>query len=320
MMFLAEWLEETIGLSPEIQGKIFISILTILILYVLRGIILRIALRHTRNLQARYRWQKISNYIVVTLIALLVGRVWIEGLRSLATFLGLLSAGVAIALKDPIMNLVGWIFIVWRRPLEIRDRIQIGEHAGDVIDIRIFQFTLLEVGNWVDADQSTGRIIHIPNGKIFTEMLANYSKGFKYIWNEVPVLITFESNWEKAKDIFQQIALKNAEHLSKSAEKRVREVARKFLIIYSKLNPTVYTSVTESGVLLTLRYLCEPRKRRDSEQAIWEDILREISKSNDIAFAYPTRRFYNNLLEGSANKKASSNPDISENMKKKEID
>jgi small-conductance mechanosensitive channel len=139
MIFLTEWLEETIGLSPETQGKLFISIVTILILYILRGNILRIALRRKDNLQTRYRWQQTSNYLVVALIALIVGRVWIEGLRSLATFLGLLSASLAIALKDPIMNLVGWLFIVWRKSLEIRDRIQIGEYTGDDIDLRIFQ-------------------------------------------------------------------------------------------------------------------------------------------------------------------------------------
>ena len=66
---------------------------------------------------------------------------------------------------------------------------------------RIFMFTLMEIGNWVDADQSTGRVIHIPNGKVFKEVLANYSKGFQYIWNEIPVLVTFESNWKKAKEI-----------------------------------------------------------------------------------------------------------------------
>jgi small-conductance mechanosensitive channel len=170
--------------------------------------------------------------------------------------------------------------------------------AGDVVDLRIFQFTLLEIGNWVDADQSTGRIIHIPNGKVFTEVLANYSKGFQYIWNEIPVLITFESNWEKAKEILQKIGSKHAEHLSESAKKKLRDAARKFLIFYSKLTPTVYTSVKDSGVLLTMRYLCEPRRRRGSEHAIWEDILCEFNKCPDYDFAYPTQRFFNSLREG----------------------
>lgn len=226
-----------------------------------------------------------------------MGRVWYEGFQSIATFLGLLSAGLAIALKDLLVNLAGWIFIMWRRPFEVGDRIQIGNLVGDVIDLRIFQFTLMEIGGWVDADQSTGRVVHIPNGKVFTEAQANYHKGFQYIWNEIPVLITFESNWKKAKGILQKVGIKHAEHLSASAEQRIKEASRKFMIFYSKLTPTVYTSVKESGVLLTIRYLCEPRRRRDSEEAIWEEILEKFAHCPDIDFAYPTRRFYNNLLE-----------------------
>ncbi|NIP82375.1 MAG: mechanosensitive ion channel, partial [Gemmatimonadetes bacterium] len=87
----------------------------------------------------------------------------------------------------------------------VGDRIQIGAHAGDVIDQRIFQFIVLEIGNWVDADQSTGRIIHIPNGLVFREPLANYTRGMQYIWNEIRVLVTFESNWKRAKQILDEI-------------------------------------------------------------------------------------------------------------------
>jgi small-conductance mechanosensitive channel len=209
-----------------------------------------------------------------------------------------MSAGVAIALKDALVNLAGWGFIVWRHPFEVGDRIQIGDVSGDVIDLRIFQFTLMEIGNWVHADQSTGRVIHVPNGRVFTDALANYSKGFKYIWDEVGVLVTFESNWEDAKKILREIAARHAEHLSAEAERRVREASMKFMIFYSKLTPIVYTSVEDCGVLLTLRYLTEPQERRGRMEAIWEDILRAFAQREDIDFAYPTQRFYVNRTEG----------------------
>jgi small-conductance mechanosensitive channel len=295
---LTEWIHRTIGLSPEIQGKVFISIITVFIVLVLRYIILRIVFQRFEDVRTRYKWRKISAYLSFLFAILILGRIWIGGFQSIATFLGLVSAGVAIALKDVLVNLAGWIFILWRRPFEVGDRIQIGDQAGDVIDVRIFQFTLMEIGHWVDADQSTGRVIHIPNGKVFTEPQANYHKGFQYIWNEVPVLITFESNWKKAKEILQRIGTEHAEHLSAFAEERVKEASKKFMIFYSKLSPTVYTSVKDCGVQLTIRYICEPRRRRDSEQAIWEDILKAIADRDDIDFAYPTQRFYNNVLEG----------------------
>jgi small-conductance mechanosensitive channel len=296
--WFSEWFHRAMGLSPAIQGKLLISLIAILIVLILRYLILRIVFQRFEDVRVRYRWRKSSAYLAFLFAVLVLGRVWIEGFQSIATFLGLLTAGIAIALKDLFINLAGWVFIMWRRPFEVGDRIQIGSQTGDVIDIRIFQFTLMEIGNWVDADQSTGRVIHIPNGKVFTEAQANYHKGFQYIWNEVPVLITFESNWSKAKNMLQQIGIKHSEHLSESAEQRVKEASRRFMIFYTRLTPAVYTSVRDCGVLLTIRYICEPRRRRDSEQAIWEDILNEFARCPDIDFAYPTQRFYNNVLEG----------------------
>lgn len=143
---------------------------------------------------------------------------------------------------------------------------------------------------------------------MFKEVLANYSRGFQYIWNEVPVLVTFESDWKKAKMILMRIGNKHAEHLSKSAEQKVKKAARKYMIFVSKLTPIVYTSVKDSGIMLTIRFLCEPRRRRNSEQAIWEDVLDEFDKCDDIDFAYPTQRHYNNLSEGKKGAKTLSAP------------
>ncbi|MBI1923036.1 mechanosensitive ion channel [Candidatus Poribacteria bacterium] len=300
---LTEWIHKTTKLSPAIQAKLFTSIVIILIIWLLRWLVLTIVWQRTEDIRVRYRWRKTSNAVAVGLGAFLVGREWFQGFQSIATFLGLLSAGLAIALKDLVTGVAGWFFIVWRRPFSLGDRVQIGVHTGDVIDIGIFKFTLLEVGNWVDEDQSTGRILHIPNGMALTEVIANYSRGFQYIWNELPILITFESNWEKAKGILHSIVAEHAEHLSQEAEKNLKEASRKFMIFYAVLTPTVYTAVKDSGVLLTIRYLCEPRHRRDSAEAIWEDILREFARCDDIDFAYPTQRFYNNRFEGKSGTK-----------------
>jgi len=206
--------------------------------------------------------------------------------------LGLASAGLAIAMHDTIANIAGWVFILSRKPFKVGDRIQIGDSAGDVIDIRFFQFSIVEIGNWVDADQSTGRIIHLPNSKILREPLANYQTGFNYIWNEIPVLITFESDWKKAKEILGEIAHDNAEHLSKGAQSQIRKAAERYLIFYDKLTPIVYTSVKDSGVMLTIRYLINPRQRRTTEQQIWEAVLEAFAEKKNIELAYPTTRFY----------------------------
>ena len=277
----------------------------LLTLAVLAGIwllrrLVRVVVYHRFAEETRvYQLEKFVSYVAAVLMVLSVGRIWwSEGFQSLATVFGLLSAGLAIALQDLIKDMAGWVFILTRTPFRVGDRIQVGDDAGDVVDIRLFQFTLNEIGNWVQADQSTGRVIHINNSVVFTQSLANYTRGFEYIWHEIPVMITFESDWKKAKQILLHLVMEQQGDFSSTASKKLRRAARHYMIYYKTLTPTVYTSVADSGVVLTIRYLTDPRRRRGTTQALWEAILDEFAKHPDIDLAYPTQRFYNNVTEG----------------------
>jgi len=292
-----EWISNTV-LDLTFLRPVIIVIIIVFAVWLIRRLVVRIAMERLDDVMVRYQFQKISGYIAVAAVFILLSPLLVGGFQNAATYFGLLSAGIAIALQELISDFAGWVFIIWRRPFKIGDRIQVGDVAGDVVDLRIFQFSLIEIGNWVDADQSTGRIVHVPNGHVFTQALSNYSSGFQFIWNEIPVLITFESNWKKAKKILHDIADQHGIELTKSAEKQIQEASKQFLIFYSTLTPTVYTNVKDSGVLLTIRYICEPRKRRGSAQKMWEAILESFSEHDDIDLAYPTIRYYNNTTEG----------------------
>ena len=281
-----------VNLSPELFEKIVLTLVVVFFLSLGRLLINIIIKRRIADAMKAYRWRRTILYATTLLLLVWVGSIWIKGIASLATFMGLASAGVAIAMHDTIANLAGWFFIIWRKPFKVGDRIEIGTIAGDVIDIRIFQFSMVEIGNWVDADQSTGRIVHVPNSKVLREPLANYHIGFEYVWNEIPVRITFESAWKKAKRLLENIARDNVEHLSKGAQEQIRLAAKKYFIFFNQFNPIVYTTVRDNGVLLTIRYLVNPRQRRSTEQQIWEATLDAFNQAADIEFAYPTTRFY----------------------------
>jgi small-conductance mechanosensitive channel len=297
-MNIVDWIENHWNISEHFQLKILYSILVILVLGLIRYGLLKIINRAVGDIKLKYYWQNTVRYAAFILGFIVISGIWIEEFSSVATFLGLLSAGIAIALKDPILNMAGWIFILLRKPFTVGDRIQVGNNAGDVIDIRVFQFTLNEIGNWVDADQSTGRVIHIPNGKVFMEAQANYTQGFSHLWNEISVSITFDSDWEKAKNLLLNIVKNNSANLTDSAKKKLMEASRKFMIFYNTLSPNVYAKVRENGVMLTMRYICEPKKRRMTENQIWESVLTEFARHPDIKFAYPTQRIYFGHQEG----------------------
>lgn len=289
---ILDFLSAHLHMAPALLKDIFLSLAVVMVISLFRLLAIRITRRRVEDSKRLYHFNRVIAVTANLLMIILIGNIWLEGIGSLTTFLGLASAGVAIAMHDTIANIAGWLFIITRKPFVVGDRIQIGETAGDVIDIRLFQFSMIEIGNWVDADQSTGRIVHVPNSKPLREPLANYQIGFEYIWNEIPVLITFESDWKKAKRILADIATDKAQYLSDGAQQQIKQAAQKYLIYYNTLTPTVYTSVRASGVLLTIRYLVKPRQRRSTEQQIWEAILDIFAGEPNVALAYPTTRFY----------------------------
>ena len=201
-------------------------------------------------------------------------------------------------MQDPVANFAGWLFLIVRRPFGVGDRIQIGPHTGDVVDIRPFRFVMMEVGNWVKADQSTGRVIHVPNALVFKSPVANFDEAFGYIWNELEVTVTMESDWKAAKAELLRIVEEHAEHLTADVTERIRLAADKLHIQFGKVTPVVWTAVGDSGVRLTVRYLCKPRERRSSTSEIWETVLEAFAKLPRVDFAYPTTRHFDNRTEG----------------------
>ena len=295
---VTDFIHHTTGLERQRFEDILWTALVVLLYFVFRSILRKLIAHYWQDASRRYVAMKSVSTILGIVAILFIVRIWLGGMAGFMTYLGLLSAGVAVALKDPLANMAGWLFILVRGPFHVGDRIQLGQTAGDVVDIRLFQFSVIEIGNWVDADQSTGRIIHVPNGLLFQHPVANYTQGFAFIWNEIQVTVTFESDWKKAKGLLREIADRNSAYDMKRAEQEVRQAADKYLIHYRYLTPIVWTAVADSGVNLTIRYLCNPRARRSTETKMWEDVLERFAACDDIDFAYPTERFYFNRSEG----------------------
>lgn len=273
--------------------KIIWTLVWLITIILINKLINRILYKAIKIPSKYYILKKRMNYLTSFIFFLMILFIWSDTTSNLTTYIGLLSAGIAIALKEFFVNIAAWLFIAFKKPFDVGHRVLIGEQRGDVIDIRVFQFSLMEVSSEKEGEQSTGRIIDVPNYYVLTFPVINYTKGFEYIWNEINVLITFESDWKLAKKLLTDIVNKDAAHLTDHVKNQLNEAAKKYMIQYNKLTPIVYTDVLDSGVQLTLRYLCSPKQRRTSNNAIWEDILLMLDEYDNIDLAYPTRRIIN---------------------------
>ncbi|MEA1903407.1 MAG: mechanosensitive ion channel [Actinomycetota bacterium] len=286
-----EWLTETFGVSESTFKPVLYTVGTFVIILIGRALVLRIVTAPgLGDPESHYRARKVVNYTATIVFLITLAFIWIDAFQNLPTYLGLVSAGIAIALADVLKNMAGWAFILTRRPFQVGDRVEVKGLKGDVVDVRLFRFTLMEVEGWVDAEQSTGRLVHVPNGFVFNNAVHNYTEGFAFIWDELPVLVTFESNWRKAEELIREVLSDAAPDVESAAGSRIRETARTYSIRVGALTPTVYVSVRDSGVLLTARYLVETRTRRGRADRIWRGILDSFDAEPTVALAYPTIR------------------------------
>ena len=272
-------------------SQIVATIIVIVVLVVLRYVVLRVATTRMADTFTLFRVRKAVTYTVTVVFALAVARIWSAAFDGVGTFLGLLTAGIAIALADVFVNLAGWFYIVTRHPFRVGDRIEIGSDAGDVVDIRVFRFTLMEIKNWVDADQPTGRLLHVPNGNLFRESMANYTETFDHIWHEIKVVITFESDRHLAEQLI--FSAMQHHHTPEEAEHTRADFARaanRYVIQAADFDPKVYVDTVDQGVQLTARLIIHPRERRIVDDQIWREILDAFDGADNVELAYPTIR------------------------------
>ena len=260
--------------------KLLISALLILINFIVVQLTSKVLFKTIKNTSTYYSLRKRFYYLFTAILIVMIILLWSESKLDLTTYMGFISAGIAIALREIFTNIAAWFIIVFQKPFEVGDRITVNGQTGDIIDIKLFQIVVVEVSSRDFGEQSTGRIVHIPNNFIFIHAITNANKGFEYIWNEIEVRLTLDSDWEEAKKMLGDIINRHAQHMTKEAEDKLYEASKKYMLYYNNLTPIVFLNVKPGFILLNVRYLCEPRQARVTENDIWKEIL-VAAKEND---------------------------------------
>ncbi|MHC1757652.1 MAG: mechanosensitive ion channel family protein [Methanosarcina sp.] len=226
--------------------------------------------------------RKTVSVLVTVLVFASFFAIWIERTSTLLLAYGILSAGVAIALQDLLRSIAGGVLIIMTRPFKAGDRIQVGDSTGDVLDIGSFSTSIMEIREWVDADQYTGRILHIPNSFVLNQTIKNYTRDYSFIWDEVRILLIYGSNWKKA----EKIALKSAGPIVEEFESLARTelllMGEKYFTTTYEVQTKLFMRLEENWIEMRLRYVVEPRKRRAVSHLLISNILEALEKEDDI--------------------------------------
>ena len=167
-------------------------------------------------------------------------------------------------------------------------RIEINDFKGDIININLLSFEILEISSNEYGEQSTGKIIHIPNSYIFTHPIKNYVKEFKYIWHEMIIKIPYNADIKTSKNIIYKIVNNNQTITSipKKMKRQIDNVDLTYRIYFSKLEPIIYTKVVDDHIELYLRFLIHPKKIRNVEDDIWLKLLDANKKGEFMLYKF----------------------------------
>jgi small-conductance mechanosensitive channel len=262
----------------------------ILAVFIVAYFIKKIPKRFVKEEKSAYYFRKLIGFVSWLVVLLMVIFNTAGGIGSISAVIGLAGAGLAIALQDPIVSLVGWFLIVGKYGISVGDRIEINSVKGDVVDVGMLRIAVMEVGNWLSGEQSTGRMVFFPNSFIFKGHFFNYSTANSFIWDEIHILVTYESQWKKACDIILKVSREVSRDVMERARESQEKLSRRFNVTLGNPESYAYVTIADSGVDLVLRYLSEIKQRRVMRDHICREILEAFEKEPGIHLAYPTQR------------------------------
>ena len=243
---------------------------------------------HSPGLKEQYRRSRLLTTLVTIIGGVILVALWARIVPRKETFFVLLGAGLAVALREPLLSIAGRLAIFAGHMYTAGDRIEIHKLSGDVIDVGFFYTRMMEIGNWVGGDQYSGRMIQFANAEIFGTPVFNYTRNFSYIWDEIKIPITYESNLTAMTEILKRVGGDYTREFLKGAEAQMRQMQKVFLVPQFELEPAVYVKVTDNWIELTLRYLVDPKRRRNASTFMFTEVFRQMLEHDDIKIASST--------------------------------
>jgi len=285
-------------IKKEVEKATTIGII-ILVFLIIIFFIKYLVRRYMSDNERFYTINKALNFTFITLLVLVLLFAYIENVSYLVTILGFASAGIAIAMKDWFMSIMGWFVIIIGGAIHVGDRVKFVrngmEYVGDVVDISLLRMTIQEDITLTTYmhNRRAGRIIFVPNNYVFTDMIANYSHaGLKTVWDGIDFTITFDSNVGKASAIAKEVTKKYSKGYTDITRKQLNKLRSQYSMKNTNVEPRIYSFIEPYGIKISAWYHTNAYATLTLRSTISMEIIERIQAENDIYLAYPTQSIY----------------------------
>jgi len=294
--------EIKLDLQAEIKRELqkMMNLGIIIIFFIIFLLFIKYLVR--RYMSANDRFYTINKALNVTFVTLLMFTLlfaYIENVSYLVTILGFASAGIAIAMKDWFMSIMGWLTIMFGGAIHVGDRVKFVrgnvEYVGDIVDISLLRMTIQEDITLTSYmhNRRAGRIIFVPNNFIFTDMIANYTHaGLKTVWDGIDFMITFDSNVTKASSIAKEVTKKYSKGYTDITRKQLNKLRSQYSMKNTNVEPRIYTFIEPYGIKISAWYHTNAYATLTLRSTISMEIIERLQKEDDIFLAFPTQSIY----------------------------
>lgn len=268
-----EYLSNITTIDKTFISSILVTIIILVIFSIIKNIIKYLIKMKTTG-RAEYVFNQLSRVIIGFVEVVVLIAIWSKYFQGIMTLISVGTAAMTIALRELILNFFCGIYIKFRKPFKVEDRIQIEDIKGDVMNISALDFEVLEISTKENNGQSTGIVISFPNSTVFSKPVKNINKGFKYIWDELVINVKLDCDLvNNKKEIYKIVnELEVIKNIPKKMKSQITDTNMNNRVYFNKYDPIIYTKLVEDHVELTVRYLMHPKKSRYVESVIWNKI------------------------------------------------
>ena len=266
--------------SLSLLGKCIAAVVGVVAIYFAFRVLEKTLPRHFGKADARYKVRKFIIFLGYVTVVLFLALLFEDRLGRLGFAVGIIGAGLAVALQDVIASIAGAFSIGFSSLYTVGDHVQIGDTRGDVIDIGLLRTTLIETGNWVNVDLYNGRIVRIPNSAVIKGSVFNYSQGFRFIWDEIKVVLSTSSDAHFAKDTFLRLAREAVGEYLVEAQTSWRVISDNYRSANPPLEPGVSLIVNAGAFEFSISYVVDYTKRTLMKDRLFMAIVDAIAKSD----------------------------------------
>jgi small-conductance mechanosensitive channel len=260
----------------------------LVVLLVLLGIVAAIGevwrrtiFRYVPDARRRYQFLLMRKVVLWVAVAMILVFTFVTELGSVATFAGLITAGVALALQNVIVSIVGYFFLIGKFGIRVGDRVQVSGVTGEVVDIGLVRFHLMELGNAAADSQPTGRVVAFSNAIVFqpTAGLFKQIPGTDFIWHEIELSFAPESDYRVVRDrVDKAMEAAFAEYRENMERQRRQMEISLSSVAATELKPKTRIHFTPSAIEVMIRFPVVVQKANEIDDRIMRELFAAVDR------------------------------------------